>query len=237
MIQSIIRFSATNKYLVIAVTIASLVISFWTMRNIPLDALPDLSDTQVIVYSRWDRSPDIIEDQVTYPIITGSAGRAQGQGDSRLLRLRLQLRLRDLRGRHRHLLGAVPRARIPLEDHSAAPAGREDRARARRHERGLGVPVRPRGPLRASTRCDELRSYQDWFLRYALQSVPGVAEVATVGGQVRQYQITVNPNGLAAYKLPLDNGDRGRAQGQQRRRGAPRRDLAGASTWCAVAAT
>ena len=83
------------------------------------------------------------------------------------------------------------------------PDGRADRARPRRHQRGLGLPVRARGSTPARTRRDELRSYQDWFLRYAVQGVPGVAEVATVGGQVRQYQVTVNPNPLAAYKLPL----------------------------------
>src|SRR5512142_1271806 len=74
MINRIIRFSAENKYLVVAATLVALVASAWAMRNIPLDALPDLSDTQVIVYSRWDRSPDIIEDQVTYPITTALLG-------------------------------------------------------------------------------------------------------------------------------------------------------------------
>ena len=74
MIKGLIRFSAVNKYLVIAGVIVVLAISVWTMRNIPLDALPDLSDTQVIVYSRWDRSPDILEDQVTYPITTALLG-------------------------------------------------------------------------------------------------------------------------------------------------------------------
>src|SRR5512146_3221071 len=74
MIKRIIRFSAENRYLVIAATIVALVAAVWAMRNIPLDALPDLSDTQVIVYSRWDRSPDIIEDQVTYPITTALLG-------------------------------------------------------------------------------------------------------------------------------------------------------------------
>jgi copper/silver efflux system protein len=73
-IRRIIRFSAENRWLVVAATAAALVFSFWTMRHVPLDALPELSDTQVIVYSRWDRSPDIIEDQVTYPIITSLLG-------------------------------------------------------------------------------------------------------------------------------------------------------------------
>src|SRR3989337_3500249 len=74
MIKRVIRFSAENRYLVIAAVAVVLALSVWTMRNIPMDALPDLSDTQVIVYSRWDRSPDIIEDQVTYPITTALLG-------------------------------------------------------------------------------------------------------------------------------------------------------------------
>src|SRR5512138_3389030 len=74
MIKAIIRFSAENKYLVVAATVVALLGSYWAMRNIALDALPDMSDTQVIVYSQWDRSPDIIEDQVTYPITTALLG-------------------------------------------------------------------------------------------------------------------------------------------------------------------
>src|SRR5574339_436879 len=74
MIKRIIRFSAGNRILVIAVTLILLALSVWSMKTIPLDALPDLSDTQVIVYSRWDRSPDILEDQVTYPIVTALLG-------------------------------------------------------------------------------------------------------------------------------------------------------------------
>ena len=73
-LQRIIRFSAENRWLVIAASLVVLGMSFWTMRNIPMDALPDLSDTQVIVYTKWDRSPDIVEDQVTYPIVTALLG-------------------------------------------------------------------------------------------------------------------------------------------------------------------
>ena len=72
--SKIIRFSAHNKFLVLVMTAVILIASYYSLTHIPLDAIPDLSDTQVIVYSRWDRSPDIIEDQVTYPIITGLLG-------------------------------------------------------------------------------------------------------------------------------------------------------------------
>ena len=74
LLQRIIRFSAENRWLVLAASVVIIAISFWSMQRIPLDALPDLSDTQVIVYSKWDRSPDIIEDQVTYPIVTSLLG-------------------------------------------------------------------------------------------------------------------------------------------------------------------
>ncbi|MDP2942706.1 MAG: efflux RND transporter permease subunit, partial [Candidatus Omnitrophota bacterium] len=74
MIEKIIEFSAKNKYIVIIFTFVAIVAAVYSIRNIPLDAIPDLSDTQVIIYSRWDRSPDIIEDQVTYPIVTAMLG-------------------------------------------------------------------------------------------------------------------------------------------------------------------
>jgi Cu(I)/Ag(I) efflux system membrane protein CusA/SilA len=77
MIEKIIEFSAKNKYIVLILTFVAILIAVYSMKNIPLDAIPDLSDTQVIIYSRWDRSPDIIEDQVTYPIISAMLGAPQ----------------------------------------------------------------------------------------------------------------------------------------------------------------
>ncbi len=74
LVGRLIEFSAANKFLVIMLTVAAMTAAVWSLRRIPLDAIPDLSDTQVIIYSRWDRSPDIIEDQVTYPIITSMLG-------------------------------------------------------------------------------------------------------------------------------------------------------------------
>src|SRR5512141_2758518 len=203
MVKRIIRFSAENRYLVIAASIVLLVISFWTMRNIPLDALPDLSDTQVIVYARWDRSPDIIEDQVTSPITTALLGAP---------------RVKAIRGYSDFGFSYVY---VIFEDGT-------DMYWARTRVLEYLSKITPQLPAGVKTELgpdatavgwvfqyalvdrsgkhssDELRSYQDWFLRYAVQSVPGVSEVATVGGQVRQYQVTVNPNALVSYKLPLD---------------------------------
>ena len=203
MIKAIIRFSAENKVLVVAATLVALLGSAWAMRNIPLDALPDLSDTQVIVYSKWDRSPDILEDQVTYPITTALLGAPK---------------VKAIRGFSDFGFSYVY---VIFEDGT-------DPYWARTRVLEYLSKITPQLPQGVTTELgpdassvgwvyqyalvdrtgkhssDELRSFQDWFLRYAVQSVPGVSEVATVGGQVRQYQITVNPNALAAYGLPLD---------------------------------
>ena len=203
MLKRIIKFSAENPLVVIAATVVALAIAVWCMREMPLDALPDLSDTQVIVYSRWDRSPDILEDQVTYPLITGLLGTP---------------RVKAIRGYSDFGFSYVyvifedgtdtywARARV-LEFLSKItpqlPAGVQTE---------LGPDATSVGWVfqyalvdrSGSHSSDELRSLQDWFVRYAVQSVPGVAEVATVGGQVRQYQITVDPTRLAAQRLPLN---------------------------------
>jgi len=203
MIKSIIRFSATNRYLVIAATIVALVGAAWTMRNIPLDALPDLSDTQVIVYSQWDRSPDIIEDQVTYPITTALLGAPKvkairGFSDFGFSYVYVIFEDgTDLYWARTRVLEYLSKILPQLPQGVKTELGPDATSVGWVFQYALV----DRTGLHSS---DELRSFQDWNLRYAVQSVPGVSEVATVGGQVRQYQITVNPNSLAAYKLPLD---------------------------------
>ena len=173
------------------------------MRHIPLDAIPDLSDTQVIVFSRWDRSPDIIEDQVTYPIVTALLGAPKVKAIRGFSDFGYSLRLRHLPGRHRPLLGALARARVPEQDPAAPARGRAAPSSG---------PTPPASAGSTSTRSStgpgqhdlaELRSLQDWYLRYQLQAVPGVAEVAAVGGFVKQYQVNVDPNRLLAYDIPL----------------------------------
>jgi Cu(I)/Ag(I) efflux system membrane protein CusA/SilA len=203
MIKRIIRFSAENKYLVLAATIVALVGAFWAMRNIPLDALPDLSDTQVIVYSRWDRSPDIIEDQVTYPITTALLGAPKvkairGFSDFGFSYVYVIFEDgTDPYWARTRVLEYLSKIQQQLPQGVTTELGPDASSVGWVYQYAL---VDKTG--RHSS--DELRSFQDWNLRYAIQSVPGVAEVATVGGQVRQYQINVNPNALAAFKLPLD---------------------------------
>ncbi len=202
MIKAIIRWSAHNRVMVLAAAVVLLVIAWWSMRTIPKDALPDLSDTQVIIYARWDRSPDIIEDQVTYPITTALLGAP---------------RVKTVRGFSDFGFSYV----YVIFDDGTDPYWARTRVLEYLSKITPQLPAGAKvelGPDATSVgwvfqyalvdrsgrhATDELRSYQDWFLRYAIQAVPGVAEVATVGGQVRQYQVTVNPNALAAYNLPL----------------------------------
>ncbi|HEY6911077.1 MAG TPA: efflux RND transporter permease subunit, partial [Myxococcales bacterium] len=203
MIRSIIAFSARNRGIVLAAVVVALFGAYWSAKNIPLDALPDLSDTQVIVYSRWDRSPDIVEDQVTYPIASALLGTP---------------RVKAVRGFSDFGYSYVyvifedgtdlywARSRV-LEYMSkiqgALPSGVKTE---------LGPDATSVGWVfqyalvdrSGKHTTDELRSYQDWFLRYSLQSVPGVAEIATVGGQIRQYQINVNPNQLVSHGLTMN---------------------------------
>ncbi len=203
MIQRVIRFSAENRYLVIAASIALLAMAWWSMRTIPLDALPDLSDTQVIIYSRWDRSPDIVEDQVTYPITTALLGAPKvkairGFSDFGFSYVYVIFEDgTDLYWARTRVLEYLSKIAPQL------PAGVKTELGPDASSVGwvFQYALVDKSGRHAS---DELRSYQDWFLRYAIQSVPGVSEVATVGGQVRQYQVTVNPNALAAYRLSLE---------------------------------
>jgi Cu(I)/Ag(I) efflux system membrane protein CusA/SilA len=202
-LKRIIRFSAENRALVIASTLAAIVAATFAVRNIPLDALPDLSDTQVIVYSRWDRSPDIIEDQVSYPIITALLGAPKvkairGYSDFGYSFVYVIFEDgTDIYWARTRVLEYLSKIAAQL------PAGVKTELGPDATSLGwvFQYALVDRSGKHTS---DELRSYQDWFLRYAVQSVPGVAEVATVGGQVRQYQVTVNPNALAAYRLPLE---------------------------------
>ncbi len=203
MLKRIIRFSAERKFLVLACTLLLLLLSAWSMRRIPLDALPDLSDTQVIVYTKWDRSPDLVEDQVTYPIVTS---------------LLAAPKVKAVRGLSDFGYSYVY---VIFEDGTDLYWARS-RVLEYLSKIGSNLPqgVRPElGPDATSVGWvyqyalvdhsgkhspDEVRSAQDWFLRYALQSVPGVAEVATVGGQARQFQVAVNPQSLASHGLSID---------------------------------
>ncbi len=204
MIRRIIRFSAENRFLVLAASLVLLAFSWWSMQRIPLDALPDLSDTQVIVYSKWDRSPDLVEDQVTYPIVTALLGApkvkaVRGLSDFGYSYVYVIFEDgTDIYWARSRVLEYLSKITSNLPPGVKTELGPDATAVGWVYQYAL---VDRTG----KHRTDELRSYQDWFLRYALQSVPGVAEVATVGGQARQFQVEVNPNRLAAYKIPIES--------------------------------
>jgi len=198
----VIRFSAENRFLVLAATAVAVVLAVFAMRNIALDALPDLSDTQVIVYSRWDRSPDLIEDQVTYPIVTALLGapkvktiRGFSDFGSSFVYVIFEDGT-DIYWARTRVLEYLSKLSAQLPVGVTTELGPDATS--------LGWVFQYALVERSGKHTnDELRSYQDWFLRYAVQAVPGVAEVAGVGGHVRQYQVAVDPNKLAAYGLPF----------------------------------
>src|SRR3989339_47347 len=203
MIKKIIEFCALNRWLVILFTLMVGAVSVYILKNIRLDALPDLSDTQVIIFSRWDRSPDIIEDQVTYPIVTSLLGAPEvkairGFSDFGFSYVYVIFKDgTDLYWARSRVLEYLSKIQPRLPEGVQTELGPD--------ATGVGWVFQYALKDESNTHSlDELRSYQDWTLRYALQSVPGVAEVASIGGFVKQYQITVDPNRLSAYKLPLD---------------------------------
>jgi Cu(I)/Ag(I) efflux system membrane protein CusA/SilA len=202
MINYIIEFSARKRFIVFLFVAAAVVGGWWSLEHIPLDAIPDLSDTQVIVYSRWDRSPDIMEDQVTYPIVSAMLGATK---------------VKDVRGFSDFGYSYV----YIIFDEGT------DIYWARSRTLEYLSKILPRLPQGVNTELGpdatgvgwvyqyalvdttgkrnlaELRSLQDWYLRYYLQAVPGVAEVAPLGGFVRQYQVNVDPTRLQAYNIPI----------------------------------
>jgi len=213
-IEKIIEFSAHNKFLILILVGFALVGAVWAMRNLPLDAIPDLSDTQVIIYSRWDRSPDIIEDQVTYPIVTAMLGAPKvkairGFSDFGFSYVYVIFKDgTDLYWARSRTLEYLSKITPRLPEGVRTELGPD--------ATGVGW-VFQYALVDTSGQHDlqELRSFQDWYLRYHLQSVPGVAEVASIGGFVKQYQVTVDPNRLVAYNIPLTKVVEAIRQGNQ----------------------
>ncbi len=201
MISRIIAWCARNPFLVFTGAILLVVAGIWCLQRVPLDALPDISDVQVIIHTQWaGEPPNVIEDQVTYPIVTALLAapqvknvRAQTMfGDSYVFvvfqddtdlywaRSRVTEYLQQIAGR-------LPADVHPVIGPDATGAGwvYEYAVVDRSHTKSLA----------------DLRTLQDWFLRYQLETVPGVAEVASIGGFVRQYQVNLNPNKLFSYGI------------------------------------
>lgn len=203
MIEKIIEICAKNRFLVFTIVILIMLGGVYSIKSIPLDAVPDISDVQVIVYTPWEgRSPDLIEDQITYPIVSSliSAPKVrtvrgfsdfgfsyvyvifEDGTDIYWARSRVLEYLQQITGR-------LPEGTSPTLGPDAT---------------GVGW-VFTYALVDESGKYDlsYLRSIQDWYLRYALAGVEGVAEVASVGGFVKQYQINIDPNRMAAYGISL----------------------------------
>ncbi len=203
MIDCIIETCAKYKFLVFLFIAVGVLFGWQSMRNTKLDAIPDLSDTQVIVYAKWDRSPDIMEDQVSYPITSALLGmpkvkdiRAFSDFGYSYVYIIFEEGTDIYWARSRtleYLNSVIPRLPKGVNVELAKDATAVGWVY-------LYALVDDTGQYS----LDQMRSYQDWYLRYALQAVPGVAEVAPVGGFVRQYQVNVDPNKLLAYKIPIN---------------------------------
>src|SRR5208282_1628226 len=203
MIEKIIDWCNANRFIVFIAVAGLIFAGIWSIDLIPLDALPDISDVQVIIHTPWmGQPPNIIEDQVTYPIVTTllaaphvKAVRAQTMfGDSYIFvvfedgtdlywaRSRVLEYIQQLQG-------VLPKNVAPMIGPDATGAGwvYEYAVIDRSHRHSLA----------------DLRSLQDWYLRYQLETVSGVAEVASIGGFVRQYQVNLDPNKLRAFNIPL----------------------------------
>ena len=201
MIEKIIDLSIKNKFLVILMTVFVIAAGTHAMLKTPLDAIPDLSDAQVIIFTEYQgQAPQVVEDQVTYPLTTAMlsvpfAKVVRGYSffgisfvyiifedgtDLYWARSRVMEYLNYVSGR-------LPRGVTPSLGPDATGVGwvYEYTLESDRHD------------------LAQLRSIQDWFLRYELAGVPGVAEVASIGGYVKQYQVIVDPNKLIAYNIPL----------------------------------
>ena len=204
MIDQIIAWSARNKFYIFLGTFFAIAWGIWAAYNTPLDAIPDLSDVQVIVFSEWKgRSPDLVEDQVTYPVVTALLSAPQVKvvrgysffglsfvyiifedgTDIYWARSRV---LEYMQG----VTGSLPQGVTPILGPDATGVGWAFQYalvdKTGRHD------------------LSQLRTIQDWYVRYWLASVPGVSEVASVGGFVKQYQVDLDPNRLLAYNLPLN---------------------------------
>lgn len=203
MIARIIEYSARNKFIIFLLVGFLCIWGYWALKNTPLDAIPDLSDTQVIIFTEWaGRSPDLIEDQITYPITSTLLAAPKVQvvrGFSYLGSSFIYVIFEEgtniywARSRVLEYLQAV-KGKLPAD---ANPVLGPDATSV-----GWGFSyavVDETGQHDLST----LRTVQDYNIKLALESVPGVSQVASIGGFVKQYQITVDPNRLLAYNIPI----------------------------------
>ena len=204
MIERTIDWCNANRFILFFGVLALVLAGVWSLDRIPLDALPDISDVQVIIHTEWmGQPPNLIEDQVTYPIVTAmlaaphvKAVRAQTMPNDSYVFVVFEDGTDIYWARSRvleyleQITGKLPAGVNPMIGPDATGAGwvYEYALVDKSHTHSLA----------------DLRSLQDWNVRYALETVPGVSEVATIGGFVKQYQVKLDPNRLLALKVPLE---------------------------------
>ncbi len=202
MINQIIEWSAKNRVFIFIAAAFAVAWSIWSIATMPLDAIPDLSDTQVIVYSQWDRPPQIVEDQVTYPIVSALLGapkvkdvRAFSDYGFSYVYVIFEDGT-DVYWARSRVLEYLSKIQNQLPSGVKTELGPDATGVGWVYEYAL-VDYSRKNSL------EQLKTFQDWHLKYALQSVKGVAEAASVGGFTKQYQVVVNPNALLAYNIPI----------------------------------
>src|ERR1035437_6376857 len=201
MIHKLIEWSMKNRVIVLALYLELAAAGYWALLRTPIDAIPDLSDTQVIVFTDWaGRSPQEVEDQVTYPLVTSLQGlpgvrvvRASSAFSFSMVNIIFEDKI-DLYWARTRVLERLNLVSMQLPEGVTPTLGPD----------ATGVGQIFWYTLESDQmNLRDLRTLQDWFVRYQLNSVPGVAEVASVGGYVQQYQIDVDPNKLRGLKIPL----------------------------------
>jgi Cu(I)/Ag(I) efflux system membrane protein CusA/SilA len=215
MIEAIIRWSVHNRFFVLLATLILVGVGSWSLKNTPVDAIPDLSDVQVIIKTNYPgQAPQVVEDQVTYPLTTAmlsvpGAVTVRGYsffGDSYVYVIFDEdTDAYWARSRVLEYLSQV----APTLPPSARPQLGPDAT-------GVGwVYLYALVDRTGQHDLSQLRSLQDWFLKYELQTVPGVSEVSALGGMVKQYQVKVNPDKLRAFNMPLSHIQRAIQRGNQ----------------------
>ncbi|MCS5712799.1 CusA/CzcA family heavy metal efflux RND transporter [Candidatus Berkiella aquae] len=215
MIAAVIRWSLHNRILILVMTVLIILVGLYSVKHIAVDAIPDLSDVQVIIRTTYPgQAPQVVEDQVTYPLTTAMLavpGAVAVRGESSFGDSYVYIIFQDgtdlywARSRVLEYLSQIAN-RLPSGAQTAL--GPDATGVGWVYEYAL---VDSTGQHDLS----QLRSIQDWFLKYELQKVPGVAEVATVGGMVRQYQIILDPNRLRAFGITLDQVKQALQKGNQ----------------------
>ena len=205
MIESIIRWSVDNRFFVLLATLILVGVGLYSLKQTPVDAIPDLSDIQVIIKTRYPgQAPQVVEDQVTYPLTTAmlsvpGAVTVRGYsffGDSFVYVIFDEDT--DLYWARSRVLEYLSQVAPSLPENASPQLGPD--------ATGVGwVYIYALVDRTGQHDISQLRSLQDWYLKFELQSVPGVSEVAAVGGMVKQYQITVNPEKLRAFNITLSH--------------------------------